>query len=38
MTKPINYFIDFATNKVTENIDIVPQERVVSRIASDANT
>jgi hypothetical protein len=38
MTKTINDVIDFATNKVTEDISIVPQERVVAGIASDAST
>jgi uncharacterized protein len=38
MTKTINDVIDFATNKVTEDISILPQERVVAGIASDANT
>jgi uncharacterized cupin superfamily protein len=38
MTKIINDVIDFATNQIVEKIDIVPQERVVAGIASDANT
>jgi uncharacterized cupin superfamily protein len=38
MTKTINDVIDFATNKVTEDISIVSQERVVAGISSDANT
>ena len=38
MLKNINDIIDFATNKVTEEIDAVPQNRVVADIASDANT
>ena len=38
MLKNINDVIDFATNQVAEEIDIVPQERVVAGVASDANT
>jgi uncharacterized protein len=38
MTKTINDVIDFATNQVAEEIDIVPQELVVAGVASDANT
>lgn len=38
MTKTITDVIDFATNQATEEIDIVPQDRVVAGVASDANT
>ncbi len=38
MLKNINDVIDFATNKTIEEIDIVPQGRVVAGVASDANT
>ena len=38
MLKNINNVIDFATNKVIEEINAVPQNRVVAGIASDANT
>ena len=38
MTKTIADVIDFAKNQVAEEIDIVPQERVVAGVASDANT
>ena len=38
MAKTINDVIDFATNQVAEEIDVVPQERVVTGIVSDANT
>ena len=38
MLKNIIDVIDFATNKVIEEIDTVPQNRVVAGIASDANT
>jgi len=37
MKKTINDIIDFATNKVEPEYGIVPQERVVKGIASDAN-
>ncbi len=36
--KNIDDVIDFATNKVIEEIDTVPQNCVVAGIASDANT
>ena len=38
MLKNINDVIDFATNQVAEELDIVQQERVVTGVASDANT
>ena len=38
MTKTINDVIDFATNQAVEDIDVVPQERVVAGVTSDANT
>ena len=38
MLKNINDVIDFATNQVAEELDIVPQELVVAGVASDANT
>ena len=38
MLKNINDVIDFATNQVAEEIGIVPQERVVAGVTSDANT
>ena len=38
MTKDINDVIDFAHHKVEVEHDIVPQEKVVKGIASDANT
>ena len=38
MNKTINDVIDFATNKVEVELGTVPQERVVTGIASDANT
>ena len=38
MTKTITDVIDFATNQVAEEINIVPQERVVAGVASDVHT
>ena len=38
MLKNIIDVIDFATNQVAEELDIVPQELVVAGVASDANT
>jgi hypothetical protein len=38
MAKTINDVIDFATNQVIEELDIVPQELVVVGIANHANT
>lgn len=38
MLKNINDVIDFATYKVIEEIDTVPQDRVLACVASDANT
>lgn len=37
MTKSIYDVIDFATNQVKSEHDVVPQERVVAGIASDMN-
>ena len=37
MTKTINDVIDFATNQAAEEIETVPQERVVAGVVSDAN-
>jgi len=37
MTKSINDVIDFATNQVEAEHGIVPQDRVVAGVASDAN-
>lgn len=36
MTKTINDVIDFATNQAAEEIETVPQERVVAGVVSDA--
>lgn len=38
MTKTINDVIDFVTNQVAEEIDVVPQDRVLAGVASDAST
>ncbi|HSH98802.1 MAG: cupin domain-containing protein [Methylophilaceae bacterium] len=37
MTKTINNIIDFSTNTVEPEYGIVPQERVVTGVSSDAN-